>query len=457
MFHIHVSKVTRNSGRSSVAAAAYRAASRLRDLRTGLTLDYRNKRGVSHRGIFAPEGVAWAAEREVLWNTAEAAEKRKDAATAREWRVALPTELDADKRRELAELLARELVRRFDVVVDLALHDPDNFYHDAEQLNYHAHLLTTTRKAAADGLGEKTRELDSPKSSGAIVLEMRAWWATTMNRFLEEAGADKRVDHRTLEAQKQEAEAAGDLDAAARLDRKPTEHRGPVRQYAHQAEREAEIEEERANDDLRAETMLREAHERADKASQLLMALEASERALRATQKPDDPARKKSRPFRFQSRANEEPELTYAEYVEGPPPAWATPAEIAAHERLMADLAAERKQQLEEIAVERQEQLNATLHLEKWMWDTALTGTKRGIVDGIAGAVRGALDWMRDKIASMAATFGVAHWLPQYMREDLHELVLDNEQAVREVIAENHAAAEKAAPKMQPGSPGFDM
>src|SRR3546814_21162581 len=60
----------------------------------------------------APE---WAADRERLWNAAELAETRKNATVAREYEIALPVELSADERRELALGLAREISERHGV------------------------------------------------------------------------------------------------------------------------------------------------------------------------------------------------------------------------------------------------------------------------------------------------------------------------------------------------------
>src|SRR3546814_18514579 len=64
----------------------------------------------------APE---WAADRERLWNAAELAETRKNATVAREYEIALPVELSADERRELALGLAREISERHGGAVDV--------------------------------------------------------------------------------------------------------------------------------------------------------------------------------------------------------------------------------------------------------------------------------------------------------------------------------------------------
>ena len=87
----------------------------------------------------------------------EVAEKRKDAKVAREYEIALPSELDAAQRRELVEEFAGELRDRYAVAIDVAIHAPHDYSDDR---NYHAHVLTTTRVVGPEVLGAKTRQLD---------------------------------------------------------------------------------------------------------------------------------------------------------------------------------------------------------------------------------------------------------------------------------------------------------
>ncbi|PJN93375.1 Ti-type conjugative transfer relaxase TraA, partial [Amaricoccus sp. HAR-UPW-R2A-40] len=100
IYHCSMKPVSRSSGRSSVAAAAYRSGQRLVNERDGLTHDHSHRKDVVHSEIVLPEGVkaAWAKDRSALWNAAEAAEKRKDGRTAREFEIALPHELTAEQR-----------------------------------------------------------------------------------------------------------------------------------------------------------------------------------------------------------------------------------------------------------------------------------------------------------------------------------------------------------------------
>src|SRR3546814_16543396 len=83
------------------------------DERTGLVHDYTRKQGVEHSELMLPtDAPEWAADRERLWNAAELEETRKNATVAREYEIALPVELSAEERRELALGSAREISAR---------------------------------------------------------------------------------------------------------------------------------------------------------------------------------------------------------------------------------------------------------------------------------------------------------------------------------------------------------
>lgn len=222
IYHAHTKPIARSAGRSSVAAAAYRSGCELVDERTGLIHDYTRKGGVVSTAIITPDGVA--VERNALWNAAEAAEKRKDARTAREWIVALPAELNADERAALAHSFGVELSRRYGVAVDVAIHLPDR---EGDNRNHHAHLLTTTRQVSRDQAGgvvmgdkssielsDKARRERGLGCAADEVTEIRRLWERTANRALEQAGLDERIDARSLKAQG--------------IDREATTHLGPI-------------------------------------------------------------------------------------------------------------------------------------------------------------------------------------------------------------------------------------
>jgi ATP-dependent exoDNAse (exonuclease V) alpha subunit len=211
IFFMQINTVGRGSGRHATAAAAYRAGERIRDERSGVLHNYSQRRDVLHSEIFLAgqfdgKPVTWARNRESLWNTAEHAEKRHNANTAREYEVTLPHELDPERRITLARALAREIAERYKVAVDLAVHEPRP---DGDSRNFHAHLLTTTREITPTGLGAKVgldmsarerRRRDLPDHSQEY-RSIRARWAVLTNEALREANIAARVDHRSLAEQ----------------------------------------------------------------------------------------------------------------------------------------------------------------------------------------------------------------------------------------------------------------
>lgn len=241
IFHLSVKTISRSAGRSATAAAAYRAGVEITDDRTGEIHDYRRKAGVESAALFLPDGAPeWASERAKLWNAAEQSEKRKNSTVAREFEVALPAELTADQRRELAHAFARELVKRHGFAVDVAIHLPGK---EGDSKNHHAHILCSTRKLTAEGFTEKNRELDDRVTGAQEVTHWREQWARLTNAALERAGHAARVDHRTLEAQ--------GLDRAADI------HLGPS---ATAIERRGEVSEKTQNHQARQAEAARKVH-----------------------------------------------------------------------------------------------------------------------------------------------------------------------------------------------------
>jgi hypothetical protein len=221
-----VKTVQRSAGRSATAAAAYRHAERIECHREGRVHDYRAKQGVEHSFLVVPEDApAWAHDRAALWNAAEAREARVNSITAREWELALPAELDADGRRLLVAGFAAELVARYGVAADVAIHAP---HREGDQRNWHAHVLTTTRALTQDGLTDKTRVLDVKQTGGPEIALMRERWAEMQNHALERHGLEERVDHRSLVAQREAALTRGDELAAEQLDRAAEVKLGPA-------------------------------------------------------------------------------------------------------------------------------------------------------------------------------------------------------------------------------------
>ena len=210
IYHLSVKTIGRSAGRTATAAAAYRAAAEITDERTGEVHDYRRKRDVESAVLILPEGAPqWASDRAALWNAAEQSETRKNSTVAREFEIALPSELSAEERQTLAHAFAREIVARHGCAADVAIHAPGR---EGDHRNHHAHILCTTRRLTPDGFGEKCRELDDRKTKA--VDGWRERFAVLQNEHLERAGVAERVDHRSLKEQG--------------IERAPTRHLGPA-------------------------------------------------------------------------------------------------------------------------------------------------------------------------------------------------------------------------------------
>lgn len=225
-YHLSVKTIKRSAGRTATAAGAYRAGERIECQREGRVHDYTAKRGIEETFILTPKDApSWAQDRSSLWNAAEESETRRNSVTAREWELALPSEISAEDRSQITRQFAEELVSRYGVAVDVAIHAP---HREGDQRNHHAHVLTSTRKLEPEGFTAKTRVLDSAKTGGAEIEQMRGLWAELQNRALERVGEVERVDHRSLEAQREVALSQGDALKAEELDRDPEVKLGPA-------------------------------------------------------------------------------------------------------------------------------------------------------------------------------------------------------------------------------------
>lgn len=264
-------------GRSAVAAAAYMSCSRIYNDYDGIQHDYTRKQGLVWQQVFLPDmaPVEWA-DREILWNAVEEAEKTKDSRLAREFVVALPVELDRDEWIALLTDFIRVNFVTEGMCADVCIHDTDGH-------NPHAHIMLTVRPLTKDGKwqhktekeylcirdgeerGFTATEFKSEKSQGwekqyqykvgkkrvymppsqaeaqgyeriskypkstkygrqnpisarwnsedQLAL-WRAAWADVTNRFLERSGSQERIDHRS--------------HAERGLDEQPTIHEGVV-------------------------------------------------------------------------------------------------------------------------------------------------------------------------------------------------------------------------------------
>jgi len=178
-------------GRSVIAAAAYRAGTKLRDEIREKIFDYTRKgKGVVTTTILAPEDApVWVHDQGQLWNTVEAGEKRVDAQLAREFILAVPPELSADAQFQTAVDWAKKELVTSGMIAEVSLH------HSKTGKNPHVHILCTMRKLDGDKFSsKKVREWNDV----GLLVKQRESWADAVNAALEKAGRDERVDHRSL-------------------------------------------------------------------------------------------------------------------------------------------------------------------------------------------------------------------------------------------------------------------
>ena len=279
IYHLEAKVVSRGAGRSAVAASAYLSCSRLYNDYDGIQHDYTQKQGLVWQKVFLPEYAPqeWQ-DREKLWNAVEKVETAKDSRLARELVVALPIELNREEQIELLQEFIREQFVSDGMCADAAIHDTDGHNPHAHILltvrpldeqgkwqyktekeylcvrNGEEKGFTATEfKSAQDEGWEKqypykvgkknvymtpsaaeAQELiradKHPKStrygrqnpiserwnSEEQLATWRAAWADVSNRYLERAGREERIDHRS--------------NAARGLDEIPTIHEGAAAQ-----------------------------------------------------------------------------------------------------------------------------------------------------------------------------------------------------------------------------------
>jgi MobA/MobL family len=191
IFSMRMQVIGRSAGRSATAAAAYRSGEQLTDERTGQVHDYTGKSDIYASEILKPENAPERlCDRATLWNEVEQVEKRKDAQLSREVMVALPVELSHEQKESLIrEYVQAEFVSQ-GMIADIG-------YHDFDSHNPHAHIMLTMRDVDADGFGKKRRDWNKR----AEIERHRRAWAESVNKALEQAGYDERIDHRSLKAQ----------------------------------------------------------------------------------------------------------------------------------------------------------------------------------------------------------------------------------------------------------------
>lgn len=173
-FHSHTKIVSRNKGRSAVAASAYISGTKMENTWDGLTHDYTRKRHVIYTEVMLPaHAPPEYADRNLLWNSVEWNETKANAQLARSIELALPAELNHEQNITLIRKYVQENFVDKGMCADVA-------FHDKGDRNPHAHILLTMRPLTADGKwGDKSRlEYVLDADGNRIPAKQKGRWKT---------------------------------------------------------------------------------------------------------------------------------------------------------------------------------------------------------------------------------------------------------------------------------------
>ena len=232
--HNEITIVQRSQRQSAVAAAAYQSGEKLFCEYDQQVKHYPEKRGIVHNEILLPANAPRSyADRNTLWNAAEAVEKQWNSQLARRIVLAIPRELPRSQYADLIRDYCREFFVSKGMIADYAIHDPHPPGH-----NPHAHVLLTMRAMDEHGkwLPKSRKVYDLDENGERIRLASGRWkshkedtvdwndqkyaeiwrqgWADTANRYLEAIGSPERLDLRSY--------------ARQGIDKIPTVHMGPA-------------------------------------------------------------------------------------------------------------------------------------------------------------------------------------------------------------------------------------
>ncbi|WP_243418577.1 MobQ family relaxase, partial [Salmonella enterica] len=300
IFHLDFKIVKRSEGMTSVAKAAYHTRTRITDDRIGETYDFSHRTDLHGHIILAPVSApAHIVESSsALWNEVERVERQNNGQTARYFDVAIPVELSNDDKKKLvAEYCQKNFVDK-GMIADIAFHDLDS-------KNPHAHVMLTLKTITTAGFGKKDRSWNDKK----MVVQWRESWATMSNSYLETAGREERIDHRSLRTQcadaLAQAEEAFSAEEKAFWLAKATETNRPAMQRVHRAKwNNTESQEQRATEQALRDQQIEEAKKVYNTFSELPLEIVVDVRSFTITHLaepeeiviPDFPATTKQQP-----------------------------------------------------------------------------------------------------------------------------------------------------------------
>ena len=217
--HHDIKIVQRSNRQSAVAAAAYQSGERLFSEYDQKQKYYSEKRGIVHTEIMLPpHAPPEYADRNTLWNAAEAVEKQWNSQLARRIVLAMPREIPSEQHADLIRDYCREFFVSKGMIADFAIHDKGDG-------NPHAHILLTMRAMDETGkwLPKSRKVYDLDKNGERIKLPSGRWkshkedtvdwndqkyceiwrheWEVIQNRYLEANDRPERVDLRSYARQ----------------------------------------------------------------------------------------------------------------------------------------------------------------------------------------------------------------------------------------------------------------
>ena len=143
--HFDLKIVQRSKRQSAVAAAAYQSGERLFSEYDQKQKYYSHKSEIVHTEIMLPpHAPPEYADRNTLWNAAEAIEKQWNSQLARRFVLAIPRELPRSQYADLIRDYCREFFVSKGMIADFAIHDKGDG-------NPHAHILLTMRAMDEQG------------------------------------------------------------------------------------------------------------------------------------------------------------------------------------------------------------------------------------------------------------------------------------------------------------------
>lgn len=311
IFHLDFKIVKRSEGMTSVAKAAQHARTRITDDRIGETFDFSHRTDLHGHIILAPVSASAhiIESSSALWNEVERVERQNNGQTARYFDVAIPVELNNDDKKKLvAEYCQKNFVDK-GMIADIAFHDLDS-------KNPHAHVMLTLKTIGPEGFGKKDRTWNDKK----MVVQWRESWATMSNSYLEAAGSEERIDHRSLRTQcadaLAQAEEAFSAEEKAFWLAKATETNRPAMQRVHRAKwNDTESQEQRAAEQAQRDHQIEEAKKVYATFSELPLEIVVDVRSYSVYQLPepeeivlpDYPATTKQQPIHAESEPYRSP------------------------------------------------------------------------------------------------------------------------------------------------------